>query len=221
MKRLIVALLCVAMLPLAIAAHVEGNWYVTEGKDLVSRIRELTQDEAYCQIYTVMNESVQKWLETIRNADLEAPVAARAIYVGEKEELLATLEKASPITGEDSFEAIVKLSDTAKDELVKRLPSALVNLVNARLGGESWLMMGSMVGTGRGYVAPEGFRPCVLMLTYPGEIEAIVSFLRSGEGVVGASATIVPPGSAAFIEEYLDKADSYGIAFESEELSVE
>ena len=221
MKKRIAVLLAVALLALVVAAQAEDNWYVSEGADLVSRMQELARDEAYCDIYTVMDEDAQKWLENLREAGLEKPMTARAIYIGEQEELLTTLVKLSPIVGDAGFEELMQLSETAKEELVKKLPASLVSLVAARLGGQTWIMMNSIINTGRAYLAPQDFRPCLLMLTYPGEVEAFVCFQRSGEGVAGASASLVPSGAAAFVEDYLNKAKAYGISFETADLPVQ
>ncbi len=221
MKKYLAALLALAVLTLYLAALAEGNWYVTEGADLVRRIHELSTDENYCSIYAIRNEEVQVWLDKIRAADFDAPVSARALYVGEKDELIATLERIAPLIEDGSFDTLLLLSDTAKDELVKKLPSALLNLVSSKLGGAEWLMLGSVISTGRGYVEPEDFRPCVLMLEYPNQCEAFVTFQRTGEGVVGASAMIVPTGAAAYVDEFLGQLTTYGIHMETEELAVE
>ncbi len=218
MKKLFATLLALIVAALPLTALAEGNWYIEESTDLVRRIHELTLDENYCSIYTVGNEAVNTWLEKIRAADYDAPVSAKAVYVGEKDALLDLLSRALPMTGDDSFDTLLSLSDTAKDEFVKKLPAALANLVNSRLGGTEWLMMGSMINTGRGYVEPDGFRPCVLMLEYPGQCEAFVTFQRTGEGVVGASATLVPTGAAAFVDEYIGQLAARGIEVETEEL---
>lgn len=221
MKKLLATLLALVILTLSLAALADGNWYVSEGANLVRRIHELSLDENYCSIYAIRNEEVQAWLDKLRAADFDAPVSAKALYVGEKEELIATLERISPLIEDDSFDTLLLLSDTAKDELVKKLPSALLNLVNSRLCGTEWLMLGSVISTGRGYVEPKDFRPCVLMLEYPDQCEAFVTFQRTGEGVVGASAMIVPTGAAAYVDEFLGQLTTYGIELESEALPME
>lgn len=221
MKRLFAVIVALIVLALSATALAEGNWYLDVGTSLVRRIQALAVDESYFSLYTNANDDINQLLERIRSADYDAPVSASMIYFPERDAMLRSIGAVLPeLEDAEGFDTILNMSDAAMDEVARKLPATLVNLVNARVGGQAWIMLASVLGSFEGYAEPEGFRQCVLMLKYADGSEAAVSFQRIGDGVVTASASLLPEGGADMLDEVISEAVAYGLVLEKESLEI-
>ena len=91
----------------------------------------------------------------------------------------------------------VALSDTAREQLERRMSAAVGNLINGQYG-DVWIAVASMLSVEASYLQPADWAGNVsLLLEYDGCC-VYVAFVRSGDGVITAAAL---PVAAATIDE--------------------
>lgn len=215
MKKLIAALL--ALVLISCAAMAEGNWYVEEGQALVARMQALAADEAYASLMGSGNDETKALKDEFVQADLSKPTGTWFLPLPEGEALLSALERLAAMGGaEADLGAINELSDVGLEELVKRLPAAASTMLAAR-EGVSWVVLSNQVSVNQGREEPEGFKPGFLLMEYPGNFAALITFTRPLPGFVNVSALPVPAGSLETFQPVLDYAKLLGLPLELEE----
>ena len=149
----------------------------------------------------------------------EALNALSGVPIPERDELAGIIRTlGEKVQDAEGLEALLKLSEEAKEELMRRIPSILVNALVSRHGDMNWVAMNSSLSTGRSFVEPEGFTPCILVLEYPGEYAVALLFAHAGEGVVSVSASVLPMDAVRSVSGYLQKMEEMGISLELRDL---
>ncbi len=212
MKRRI-ALLLAALLALSCAALAEDDWTMTEAKGLSQTLWKLCNDPYYVEMSLGMPE-IQTLAEEMAEADFSEPSAVWRVAIPGAQEIFDMLQRASAV--DDDFDAITAMSDLGFREIVRRLPasavsSALSTVLSQDEYPSGWMLFSNILSTSRGYVEPEGFEPCILLLDYPGSFAVAVSFTRTGEGVVNAFAQPVPSGMMTRVQGMLNELENVGI----------
>lgn len=218
MKRIMACLLAVVLTASSCWALAEGNWVLEEGESMARRIQALAADENY-QKMLIHEEKVLTLLKGLAEADFSKPEAAYMLPIPERDELAGIIRTlGEKVQDAEGLEALLKLSEEAKEELMRRIPSILVNALVSRHGGMNWVAMNSSLSTGRSFVEPEGFTPCILVLEYPGEYAVALLFAHAGEGVVSVSASVLPMDAVRSVSGYLQKMEGMGISLELRDL---
>ena len=200
MKR--VWTLVLALMILCGSAVAEENWYVVEGSALVERMGTLVEDAEYRSIMG-MPESVDNYVEKIAGLDYSKPASAWQLIIPDMETVLSLAADDDSMLGQIQKyvqkylpEELLKgkMSDTAMEELSRRLPNVLVSQVNARLGGTEWLAAANVAMVSTTCQEPEKFQNSVVLLAYSEECLAAVNFVRTGENTVTITAIPLHPG---------------------------
>lgn len=212
MKKLIALLLALALLA-PCAALAEDEWIQAEAEGLAQQLWKLCNDPYFVETMVVMPEA-QSLAGEMAAADFTEPSALWRVAIPTAQELYDML--ASATTVDDDFEAIAAMSDLGFRELARRLPASAVSIaLNTALSEDGiephWILFSSVLSTGKGYVEPEGFEPCLLLMDYPGSFGVAVSFSRIGEGVISATAQPVPSGMMTRVQGMLDELEGAGI----------
>lgn len=87
-------------------------------------------------------------------------------------------------------EEMPELSAIAQEALGRRMSGAVVSMLNGTMG-TNWLGAASMLSEGESFLMPEGFTPCAVLLDYGTDVDVLVIFIQSGEGVASATASFV------------------------------
>ena len=218
MKRILALALALLICGCALA---EGNWYVEEGQALALRMQALAADEAYFHVYATGNDGMNALREAFGQADLTKPTGAWFLALPEAEELRSALERMASMGGaEADMSAIDELSDVGWEELVKRLPASAATILTAQSGVE-WVALSSVLTVSAPMEEPEDFTPGYLLLEYPGEFGALITFSRLLPGFVSVSALSVPANSLETVRPMLSYAKVLGLELELEALSLE
>ena len=219
MKKLIATVL--ALLMIACAALAEGNWYVDEGQALALRMQALAADEAYMGLMMAgSNEETLALKDAFVQTDLSKPSAAWFMALPEKEEILSAIERFSILnSGEEAADTLSELTDVGKEELVKRLPASSTTILAAQ-SGVKLVTLSSMLTVSASMEEPDGFIPGYLLLEFPGDYAALVTFSRPLGGYVGASAMLAPAGCLETVKPMLTYVKALGLDLELEELEI-
>ena len=218
MKRLIAMALALMLCGCALA---EGNWYVDEGQALAMRMQALAADEAYMGLMMAgSNEETLALKDAFVQTDLSKPSAAWFMALPEKEEILSAVERFSILnSGEEAADTLSELTDVGKEELVKRLPAAAPTILTAQ-SGVKWVTLFSVLTVTESMEEPEDFRPGYLLLEFPGDYAALVTFSRPLGGYVGASAILAPTGCLETVKPMLTYVKALGLDLELEEVDL-
>ena len=166
-------------------ALAEENWYLDVGQTLVERMQALATDDIYISLYTA-DEGIAELSQDIGARDYSQPVQARYLALPDVDtarNLLSLMEVFMP-------EEIPEISDSAMNEIARRLPEILANMFNG-YEGEKWLVVSSILKFEESFMQPEEFKPGLLWLEYP-EGAAWVSFSITGEGIITAGVSPAP-----------------------------
>lgn len=99
------------------------------------------------------------------------------------------------------------MEDAALEQLRRRVPASLGNVINAQYGA-TWLATASVLSVGESYIRPGDWSgDMAVVLEYNGKC-VYVSFQESGDGVVSASAI---PMAAASIDEFCELFSEMGM----------
>ena len=206
MKKLISAILAVICV-LSTASALAENWYVKEGQSLVKHIVELAGDDAYTALYTAPGD-IRAIIDEFAESDFTSPTEARMLSLPDSEAALELLSAVASFAAED----IPEISDAALKELIKRLPGMIVTLVNNQ-HGTVWIAATTILSASETHVMPEDFQPGILLLEYPGEYSVAVTFSKTGDNTVTATATAIHSGFISLITK--DMSILERIAFEA------
>ncbi len=223
MKKLFAIMLALALvLMLCGCALAEGNWYVDGGQALAMRMQALAADEAYMGLMMAgSNEETLALKDAFVQTDLSKPSAAWFMALPEKEEILSAIERFSILnSGEEAADTLSELTDVGKEELVKRLPASAATILAAQ-SGVKWVTLSSMLTVSASMEEPDGFIPGYLLLEFPGDYAALVTFSRPLGGYVGASALLAPTGCLETVKPMLTYVKALGLDLELEEVELE
>ena len=180
MKKLFALVLVLTLALAMFAALAEDQWYLEKSIALAERMGRMAGDESYVSLF-VPNADIQPLVAQVGAQDYSEPTSARLVSLGGAG-LILNLAK---MLDEPDFSS---LSDEVLAELNKRLPGMLGSYFAAK-EDYKWVEVTSVLNMSETFVQPEGFEPCVVLLTYEGEYGAIVSFHATGEETLTAFVT--------------------------------
>lgn len=175
-------------------ALAEENWYLDVGQALVERMQILAADDIYISLYTA-EEEIAELSQAIGAQDYSQPIQARYLALPDVDmagDLVKLLDTFMP-------EDIPEISDSAMNEISRRLPEMMASVFNSRFG-EKWLAVSSVLKLEESFIQPEEFKPGLLWLEYP-DGAAWVSFSFTGENIVTA---VVSPAPVNLMESLTD-----------------
>lgn len=176
-KRLAAALLLCVLVPAAALA----DWADEQSDALCARMTALAAEEVYVRLFTD-NDQVLSQVERMA-ANAGAEVKRRRRFVLRDEASYADYVEWEGLE-------LPALSETAAGELEKRLAAMPSSLLNGQAGAE-WLAAASLLTVSETFLMPEGFVPCIVLLDYGTEADAMVVFTQTGRETVTAQAAFV------------------------------
>ena len=96
-----------------------------------------------------------------------------------------------------------ELSEVATERILDNLPFMLVNVLNGNEGTDL-IVLSSVYYTSKTFVLPDGFQNAIVLLRYPGDYWAAVSFTQTGDNTGTASACFVKANVQEAIDQLTD-----------------
>lgn len=161
-----------------------NTFIIREGVSLTREMGGLAQNSEYIAFMS----PTDAWKDTIRHiGEKDYQIPEKAYIIGMPEDLLLNALRASMSDREISEEIIGILGR-------KINASTFANIINASQGAEL-LAATSLLLWGKSYVQPDGWTENrLLVLEYAGDFSSLISFTKSGDGVISASAVFVTNG---------------------------
>lgn len=189
MKKRLLALILLWTLCLGGAARAETDWAGDLSHELAQRLIALAADESYAALFTSSEEILAEVARMAENEGREIVSERRLLLREDAAEALWTIIAAE---GETPPE----MSEATREAIQKRLGSSVTSMLNGTMG-TTWLAATSILCETEGYLMPEGFAPCAVLLDYGTAADVMVIFAQTGEGVIGASASFVSSAAVA------------------------
>jgi len=177
-----------------------SRFLIAKGVAITCEMDELAESKEYIALMSA-SEGIGQVMEKMASQDYSIPENAYLIKLSND----ILLRVISNISGE------INVSDNILEKLKYKINgSVLANIINASYGSET-IAAASMTTWGKSYIQPNGWSDnMVLLLEYPGEFSSIVSFAKSGDGVISSSSVFVKNGDKDILTlagEYLGMED--------------
>ena len=195
MKKRIGAFLLALALCLGGAAQAEADWAGDVSRELAARLIALAADEGYVSLFTSSEDILAEIARMAENEGCEIVSERRFLL---REDAIETLWAVMAAEGDTPPE----MGEAAREAVQKRLGSSVTSMLNGTMG-VSWLGAASILSEAGGYLMPEGFAPCAVLLDYGTAADVMVVFAQTGEGVIGASASFVAAQAVEDSQEIL------------------
>ena len=200
MKRWLSLLLALflTLSPVAYAQEEDGGlWYEDQAIALVQELDVLIHDESYGSLYGIPSIAGDL-VDEVRKTDFSAmPQSALRFTLPNIDGLLSFV--LSPSTSSDGSE----LSEVATKRILDNLPSMLISILNGS-ADEELVILSSVYNTSKTFVLPDGFQNAIVLLRYPGDYWAAVSFTQTGDNTGTASACFVKANVQEAIDQLTD-----------------
>lgn len=160
-----------------------GAFIRQESIRLAEEMDSFAESEEYRKLYTA-SDFVDEALNELAAGDYSSP---KTIYWGKSPET-AIFQYLS----QDGGKEISGLSQELQDAAMLRLNAAVAaGFINGGYGAET-VAATTVVTTGKSYIMPEDWAENILVvLQYEGSYSVLVSFVKSGEGVITSNASFV------------------------------
>lgn len=177
-----------------------NEFLITEGVDLTCDMDELAESKEYLALMTA-SESIGQVIDKMAFQDYSIP---ENVY-------LIKMPDDIMIRAMNAFSGEINISNNIMEKLKYKINGSMfANMINASYGSEM-IAATAMTTWGKSYIQPNGWSDnMILLLGYPGEFSSIVSFVRSGDGVVSGSSVFVKNGEKDILTslgEYLGTTD--------------
>ena len=217
MKKLLIAVLALALCGAMLTGLAEENWYVQQALEQADELRALAGDANYINMMTP-TQDVIKLASDFSGIDISHPTSVYSLRIPDEQEINEILTRLSAL--DESLAVISTLSDQARKALIRRMSGGLASMLAARQS-VGWVALSSALSTGRAFIEPEDFQPCVLLIEFAGDFAIMSSFTRTGEGVAAASTQIVPAGTMETVSEPLNMLKSLGVELDIQQIAVD
>lgn len=163
-----------------------------EGIRLTTEMKDLAASKEYLEAMG-LSGMMDSQIEAIASQDYSSP---QEVYV-------------MPITDEQILSMLFIHDNTLSEEVVgafhRRLNASFyANLINAR-DSDSAIAAATALLNQQSYVEPENWRgDTLVILKYPGDYSSVVSFMETGDGVIGSCASFVKTGGQDIVDEITD-----------------
>lgn len=174
MKKLFCLLLCLLMLPCALA---EEKTLADHGMDVIALLVQKASSPAWLQAYTQAPEIISL-AEEVCAGDYSQPVHIYALTVDFSQSDL------------DMFLSAEGLSEPLKTEFLRSLPGMVPTLLNGQQGSAA-LATASMLTTSKLFVYPELTEGVIYLYDFGARDPMMVSFTVGEDGAVQASANVL------------------------------
>lgn len=196
------ALLTASLLALTACSHTPAkpadlnSFLLAEGVALTCDMQELAASKEYVALMGA-SQTLGQVIAEMASQDYSLPQNIYLIKLPDD----TLLQSMRSLGGEVTVPANIR------EKLPYKINGALfANLINAGYGSET-IAAASVASWGKSYIEPEGWSDnTLLLLEYPGEFSSMVSFVRSGDEVISASAVFVQNGDKEImskLQEYL------------------
>lgn len=171
-----------------------NEFLVTEGIALTCEMDELAESKDYLAIMMASDET-SNVIEDIANQDYSIP---KNVYISKlSDEMLHNTIS--------NFSDTINITDNIMDKLRYKVNSATYgNIINANYGVDI-LSSAIMISWEKSYLEPSEWSDNILLFfEYDGGFSSIVSFTKSGDGVISGSSVFVKNGETDVLP-YLEK----------------
>lgn len=160
-----------------------GAFIRQESIRLAEEMDDFAESEEYRKLY-VASDFLDEILDELAAGDYSSP---ETIYWGKSPEA-AIFQYLSGDSGKEAS----GLSQELQDAAMLRLNAAVAaGVINGGYGAET-VAATTVVTTGKSYIMPEDWDENILVvLQYEGSYSVLVSFMKSGEGVITSNASFV------------------------------
>lgn len=186
-KRMMSVLIAFAML-IPFAGYAEDSadtdWYMETADALCGKLQEVVSFDGFAEFYTASEEIaalIDSW-----NTAMDVQPKAVGGYP------LPTLSMIS-----EFVPGLENAPDALIEKMERSMAALLVTQINAT-EGVNFLAASNIPTLSEGYVMPENFEPCIIVYEYEG-ICVCVSFVETGEGVIGATVQFASPQIAELL----------------------
>ncbi len=198
MSSLFMSISCVNQTEKSIEPDV---FLIKEGIFLTCKMDELAESKEYISIMTP-SAGIVKIAENMAFGDYSIPEDAYLIKLQDD----ITTGAIRALSGD------LNISDNVMEIIQAKMinGSVFANMINASYGSEM-IAATAITTTGKSYIQPNGWSDnIIVLLKYSGEFSGIISFSRSGEGVITGASVFVKNGDVdilTLLGEYLGTTD--------------
>lgn len=161
-----------------------GRFLITEGVALTCDMDELAENEEYLALISPSG-SIRPVIDKMAAQDYSMPENAYVIKM--TDDILLKLI--------NSFSGETNISKETMERLKYKINGSIfANMINASYGSDI-IAAAAMTTWGKSYIQPEGWSDNVMLIfEYPGEFSSVVSFIKSGDGVISGSSVFIKNG---------------------------
>lgn len=176
-----------------------NQFFIQEGVFMTSEMKLLAQSGEYKQLFGAPAE-LQEITDQIAQGDYEMP--QKVILMKLPSSLITNF---AAMLGED-----LKLSEEMEERMSYRINGTLfASFINSRYGPDI-LAATSTLSWGKSYIQPKGWTDNVLLwLQYDGDYSSLVSFNKSGDGVISGTSTFIKTETMDTMEPLKDEFEKY------------